>query len=191
MGKDDGMRETLVTASGFRMRAWTDDDVSALLRAFEPAEMRWQQPGPPIDNPEAALAWIAKRRFAWETGTGYTFAVTDADDDILGCMSVTAINRDHEIGWVAYWTMEHARGRGVATDAARAITDWAFAELGLFRLETGHRTDNVASCKVATRAGYAVEGIERAKLRYGDRRYDTEAHARLRTDKIDQTDEIG
>lgn len=182
------MRETLVTASGFRMRAWTNDDVPALLRAFEPDEMRWQQPGPPLDNAEAALAWIAKRRFQWETGTGYTFAVTDAyddagaDHDILGSMSVTAINRDHEIGWVAYWTMEHARGRGVATEAAIAITEWAFADLNLFRLETGHRTDNLASCKVATRAGYAIEGIERAKLRYGDTRYDTEAHARLRTD---------
>jgi len=52
------------------------------------------------------------------------------------------------------------------TAAARAISEWAFTDLGLFRLELGHRTDNLASCKVATRAGYAVEGVERAKLRY-------------------------
>lgn len=176
------MRETIVTPGGFRLRAWADGDVPALLRAFEPYEMRWQHSGAPIDNPDAALAWIARRREAWDAGTGYTFAVTDAGDDVLGAMSVTAIDRVHDIGWVAYWTMAHAQGRGVATDAALAVSEWAFRDLGLFRLETGHRTDNLASCKVATRAGYVAEGIERAKLRYGDRRYDTETHARLATD---------
>ncbi|OUE31259.1 hypothetical protein BFL35_05940 [Clavibacter michiganensis] len=41
---------------------------------------------------------------------------------------------------------------------------------------------NPASCRVATRAGFAAEGIERAKLRYGDERFDVETHARLATD---------
>lgn len=42
--------------------------------------------------------------------------------------------------------------------------------------------NNPASCRVATSAGFLPEGIERAKLRYGDERFDVEAHARLRTD---------
>jgi RimJ/RimL family protein N-acetyltransferase len=176
------MREVLHTPEGFLMRGWTDDDVPALLLAFESYEMRWQHPGPPIDTPDAALGWIARQRDAWEAGNGYVFAVTDAEDTVLGSMAVTAINRRHDCGWVSYWTMAAAQGRGVASSAARTISDWAFTDLGLFRLELGHRTDNLASCKVATRAGYAVEGVERAKLRYGDQRYDSELHARLATD---------
>jgi len=46
----------------------------------------------------------------------------------------------------------------------------------------GHRVNNPASCRVATRAGYPAEGVERAKLRYGDERFDVETHARLATD---------
>ena len=176
------MRETLTTPEGFVLRGWTDDDVPSLLLAFEPAEMRWQHSGAPIDNADAALDWILVREEAWRSGTGYVFAVTDADDDVLGCIGVTAIDRRHDIGWVSYWTVAAARGRGVASAAAIAISEWAFADLGLFRLELGHRTDNPASCKVATKAGYAVEGLERAKLRYGDQRYDAEIHARLATD---------
>ncbi|GEL99270.1 hypothetical protein CTE05_28170 [Cellulomonas terrae] len=42
--------------------------------------------------------------------------------------------------------------------------------------------NNPASCRVATAAGFAAEGIERAKLRYGSDRYDVETHARLSTD---------
>jgi RimJ/RimL family protein N-acetyltransferase len=176
------MRTRLHTSTGLVLRAWTDDDVPALLVGFAPPEMRMQHTGPPIDTPAAARDWLRVRREAWEAGTGYVFAVTDADDTVLGCMSVTAIDRRHDIGWVSYWTMAAAWGRGVAGAAARAITDWAFADLGLFRLELGHRTDNVASCRVATAAGYAVEGLQRAKLRYGDRRHDAEIHARLATD---------
>ncbi|WP_440697198.1 GNAT family N-acetyltransferase [Clavibacter nebraskensis] len=42
--------------------------------------------------------------------------------------------------------------------------------------------NNPASCRVARRAGFIAEGIERAKLRYGDERFDVETHARLATD---------
>ncbi|RIJ14589.1 N-acetyltransferase, partial [Clavibacter nebraskensis] len=68
-----------------------------------------------------------------------------------------------------------------ATRALAGAAAWGFAD-GLFRLELGHRVNNPASCRVATRSGFAAEGIERAKLRYGDERFDVETHARLATD---------
>jgi RimJ/RimL family protein N-acetyltransferase len=71
----------------------------------------------------------------------------------------------------------------VATAGVRALAVWCFAELGLHRLGLGHRTDNPTSCRVATAAGFAVEGVQRAKLRYGVTRYDVELHARLATDE--------
>lgn len=61
------------------------------------------------------------------------------------------------------------------------VADQAFCD-GLERLELGHRLNNPASCRVATRAGFLAEGIERQKLRYGTQRFDVELHARLRTD---------
>lgn len=66
--------------------------------------------------------------------------------------------------------------RALATISAAAFDD------GLFRLELGHRVNNLASCKVATSAGFIPEGIERQKLLYGAERFDVETHARLRTD---------
>lgn len=75
-----------------------------------------------------------------------------------------------------------ARGRGVATTAVRAVAASALDDLGRFRLELGHRTNNPASCRVATAAGFPVEGLERAKLGYGGERFDVELHARLATD---------
>lgn len=47
---------------------------------------------------------------------------------------------------------------GVAPQALEALTDWAFttfAAEGLVRLELLHQVDNVASCRVAEKSGYA------------------------------------
>ncbi|MFJ1589697.1 GNAT family N-acetyltransferase [Kitasatospora albolonga] len=57
-------------------------------------------------------------------------------------------------GGTAAW----ARGRGVAPRAPEALTAWgfaAFAEEGPVRLELLHQVDNVASCRVAEKSGYA------------------------------------
>jgi RimJ/RimL family protein N-acetyltransferase len=81
-----------------------------------------------------------------------------------------------------YWLSAEARGKGLAVHAAASLANWAIEELNIFRLELGHRTNNHASCRVATRAGLVPEGLERAKLQYGDERFDVETHARLATD---------
>ena len=57
------------------------------------------------------------------------------------------------------------------------------ATLGLLRVELVHDVGNVGSCAVATRSGFALEGVERQALGYPDGRVaDLHRHARLATD---------
>ncbi|MHA6763807.1 GNAT family N-acetyltransferase [Streptacidiphilus sp. PAMC 29251] len=175
------MRDQLTTSTGLTLRRWDDTDATAVLAAFAPAEMV-RQAGRPILDAADALLWLADRRRDWDGRTGYSWAVVDHRATVLGSVTVSSVDRRHDTGWVSYWIVESARGRGVAAAAAGALCGWAFEDLGLFRLELGHRTNNPASCRVAERAGFKVEGLERAKLRYGEKRYDVELHARLATD---------
>src|SRR5438034_6397481 len=46
------------------------------------------------------------------------------------------------------------RSRGVASEALRLMTEWAFAELGMQRLELLISVENEASKRVAARCGY-------------------------------------
>ncbi|MGW1207676.1 GNAT family N-acetyltransferase [Streptomyces cyaneofuscatus] len=175
--------DELTAPEGFLLRPWLPADASAVLRAFAPAEMDRQSDRPIADRADA-LAWIADRTRERGARTGYSWAVVGEEGEAIGCVAVRAVNHVHSTGWVSYWTTEAARGRGVAPAGVRALARWAFGELGLYRLELGHRTDNPASCRVAVRAGFAPEGIERGKLRYGDVRYDVERHARLADDVV-------
>ncbi|KAB2587925.1 GNAT family N-acetyltransferase [Streptomyces arboris] len=175
--------DELTAPEGFLLRPWLPADASAVLRAFAPAEMDRQTDRPVSDRADA-LAWIADRTRERGARTGYSWAVVGEEGGAVGCVAVRAVNQVHGTGWVSYWTTEAVRGRGVAPAGVRALARWAFGDLGLYRLELGHRTDNPASCRVAVRAGFAPEGIERGKLRYGDLRYDVERHARLADDFV-------
>jgi len=57
-----------------------------------------------------------------------------------------------ELGWVL---RPQARGRGYATEAARAVLDWGFEEFDLRYITAMIRPDNATSIAVAERLGMA------------------------------------
>ncbi|WP_017569228.1 GNAT family N-acetyltransferase [Nocardiopsis halotolerans] len=168
----------------YRLRRWERSDADRLLEAFAEPELAWQSPEVP-DTPEQARDWIDRQRTRAEEGTAFGFAVVDDDGPVLGHVQVAVTSRSHDLGWVSYWTLAEARGRGVATAGTLLASEYAFAEADLFRLELGHRLNNPGSCLVARRAGFRPEGVERRKLRYGGERFDTGSHARLITDPVE------
>lgn len=170
------------------LRPWQTADAPAVREAFSDPLMllQFDLPGRRFVDEIAAAGWVDRRRQDWERGASYSWAVTGEDGgSVLGSVTVSHVNRVHDTGWVSYWTTGSARNRGVARSALRALARWSLTDLGLFRLELAHRADNPASCRVATAAGFTAEGVQRAKLRYGDERHDVELHARLTTDPAD------
>src|SRR5512146_2713173 len=65
-----------------------------------------------------------------------------------------------------------ARGKGLATRAVRLISRWALRELGLPRLGLFTEPWNVASQRVAERAGFQREGVLRSWTEIDGRRRD-------------------
>ncbi|MFS8096249.1 GNAT family N-acetyltransferase [Lentzea alba] len=162
------------------LRPWLPADAPIVLAAAaEP--MMDRQFTSPIDSLAAAQEWIELLADRRTEDSAYSFAVLHEGVPV-GNVAVSSVERRHLTGWVSYWMREEARGKGLATRACRAVSEFAFAELGLFRLELAHRLDNPASCRVALGAGFQTEGVERARLLYDGVRYDTETHSRLATD---------
>ena len=161
------------------LRAWALADAPALRDAFlTTPDLVTQLSGADLSGIAAAEAHIAGPLAGDDEHRAW--AIVDGGVAV-GSVGVSAIDRRHDTAWLHYWLAGSGRGRGLATRALAGAAAWAFAD-GLFRLELGHRVNNPASCRVATRAGFRAEGIERAKLRYGDARFDVETHARLATD---------
>jgi RimJ/RimL family protein N-acetyltransferase len=146
-----------------------DPDVQRFTRVPEP---------PPPDFARTWLGIYEERRSA---GTGEAFALLDADGAFLGTAVAPSIKRREGTAELGYVVAPAARGRGVATDALRQATAWAFAE-GMIRLELLISVDNPASKKVAERCGYVYEGTLRSLYVKEDVRGDTEIWSRLASD---------
>lgn len=135
---------------------------------------------PPVPDEVTARRLIGEWR---QDPFGRHLAVT-ADDEAVGRVAVTHLDPAHGTGWVSYWMRADWRGRGWTTAAVASVCDWALTAtgsggLGLYRLELGHRTENVASALVAERAGFLPEGLERGKFLIDGERKDVRTMARL------------
>ena len=69
--------------------------------------------------------------------------------------------RSAEIG---YWLGTDYWGRGIVTEAVRAVTDYAFATFDICRVYAGVFEWNPASMRVLERAGYELEGRMRKSV---------------------------
>jgi RimJ/RimL family protein N-acetyltransferase len=101
--------------------------------------------------------------------------------DALGYTALRDIDLEFGYGQITYWVRPRFRRRGLATEAARALADWAVSDIGLHRLEIRHSTANAESCQVALRAGFNLEGTARSALRHADGWHDMHVHVRLGT----------
>ncbi|MCE7012142.1 GNAT family N-acetyltransferase [Kibdelosporangium philippinense] len=98
-------------------------------------------------------------------------------------MGLRSVDLESAVAELTYWLLPEARGAGLAARAVRLMTTWCFEAAGFQRLFLKHSTANIASCRVATTAGYAPEGTIRAAMSHVDGLHDGHLHARLPTDE--------
>ncbi len=172
-----------LAVGALRLRPWRVEDADAVLAALQDDEVRLWNGFGEVTVEEVGV-WLT-RRMNWASGDHASWAVVDEDDRLVGSVSlhsVDAVQNDAEIG---YWTVPAARGRGVAATVVDAVCRWAFEELPVDRIELCHAVENVASGRVAEKAGFRREGRLRRSFRYGDGvKHDELLWARLADDDV-------
>jgi len=149
----------------------TDPDVLRFTRVPDP---------PP---PRFVETWLAAYEEGRKDGTREAFAIVDeGDGEFLGIAVAPQIDRVARTAELGYVVAPSARGRGVASEALGLMTEWAFDELGMERLELLISAENEASKRVAARCGYVREGVMRSHYVKGELREDTELWSRLPSD---------
>ncbi|MGC9377146.1 GNAT family N-acetyltransferase [Streptomyces sp. MH13] len=173
---------TLPTGDGLVLRPWRTDDAPAVHAAFQdPVMHQWHIRA--AGSEEEVRGWITEWQRGWADERDVQWAVADAGDDrLLGRVALRQVLLGDGVAEVAYWTTAAARGRGVAARATNALAHWALDEIGFQRLELTHSVANEASCRVAGKTGFALEGTKRSALLHSDGWHDMHLHARVRGD---------
>jgi RimJ/RimL family protein N-acetyltransferase len=141
-------------------------DLSALERGIhDPDVIRWF--GRPTLSAEEQLE-LNRRR--WNDDESATFAICDGADLCVGHVWVNLVVARR--GFVGYWLLPEARGRGLASRALRLVSQWALRDLALARLGLLTEPSNGPSQRVAERSGFQREGVLRSYGEIDGRRVD-------------------
>lgn len=173
----------MITTTRLRMRLARAADAAAILELMRDKAVDQWNPAESVIDAQTAAAWCEDMA-DWSSGDHASWIVADADtDEALGVVSIHSIDREQSDAEIGYRTHPRARGHGIATEAVTAAAAWGFQNLQLVRIELVHAVENEASCVVAERAGFRLEGVTRQSFVYGDGvRHDEHLHARLATD---------
>ncbi len=122
--------------------------------------MAWVEDGRSADAIRAYYATVEERR-ALDLGDHYAIVV---DGAFAGSVDIHDVNRGHALGALGYWLGSAYGKRGIMTRAVRAVTELAFTQHRIHRLEVLVAVDNHPSRAVAERAGFALEARLRERL---------------------------
>lgn len=92
--------------------------------------------------------------------TNKTYAVI-FKGQFVGLAGIKDINLSDLRAEIGYWIVPGFQNQGIATSVSHFLTDYAFDELGLNRMQIRVGVNNAKSNRVATKLGYVLEGIER------------------------------
>jgi [ribosomal protein S5]-alanine N-acetyltransferase len=147
------------------LRLLEDDDAPSLAAAIgdDPDLDRWTRIPFPYTEDDA-------REFIASTEESAFVILDRSSGELLG--GIGARTFDMAIVDIGYWVKADARGRGVATRALVLVARFAFDELGAGRVQLTTEPDNLASQRVAEKAGFSREGVLRSYLDFKGRRRD-------------------
>ena|SRR5438445_216415 len=122
----------------------------------------WAHEGYGVDD---SKAFIARAMAGHESGEMYEFLVFDDAGAFLGGCGLNRLDARFLKSNLGYWVRAGAAGRGIATSATRMLAVFGFEHLGLQRIEIIAAVGNLASQRVAEKAGAQREGVLRNGIR--------------------------
>ncbi|MFZ1134302.1 MAG: GNAT family protein [Candidatus Korobacteraceae bacterium] len=150
----------LLELSDLKVRSWRKDDLQALLRhannAKIAANLRDQFP-----HPYTRRDGIDFLDFARSQEPECAFAIEFGDEAVGGVGFLVGRDIARMSAEMGYWLSEDFWGRGIATRAVTAMSEWAFDHYKLTRVFAMAFAHNAGSIRVLEKSGFVREGVMR------------------------------
>jgi ribosomal-protein-alanine N-acetyltransferase len=112
-----------------------------------------------VEDRDAFAVRCSARQRERQLGTGYGYGIF-VDGDLAGEINLTAVQRGpFQSAYVGYWIDEKHAGNGYMPEALVVLTQFAFDELHLHRIQISIIPRNGASRRVVEKLGIRDEGI--------------------------------
>jgi ribosomal-protein-alanine N-acetyltransferase len=168
-----------------RLRAPSMDDAEAfraLLSIPEVARYSNWPHAPKLPYGERAIRWMT-RLHAGNNGCAWIIEV-GTSRGLIGAIRCNHFERKWKVGEVGYELHPEFWGRGLMTEALRAVVSCGHQAFGLNRIEAWTLPGTAASDRVLEKAGFRYEGTLRQKAHFKDEFHDFRTFGRLASDPV-------
>ena len=170
-----------ITLGEYKLRPIVDSDADVVIPSLnDEAMVKWMQMPSPYTEVEFQASqkrWKNRELAGWSMEWGI-----EKDGVLQGRIAV------HHTDWIekrteiGYLTFPQSRGKGVMPTVLRSLVEFLFEEYKFERIEVRTDTRNVASRRVAEKAGFTLEGILRRNYINGGEITDDAIYAMIRSD---------
>lgn len=124
---------------------------------------------------DCALSWIPTHEDNFNNNKHYEFAITDkGTSKLYGAIGLTN-KQTHRNGELGYWIDEENWGKGYATEAVKAVIEFAFSEKHYHKVYARHFASNLGSGRVMQKSGMVKEGTLLQHI-YKENKYEDLTH---------------
>ena len=172
-----------LTTERLQLRELTARDALSIRDMLSDPEVTRYHDLPTIETPHEALRFVAEMLHRRINRQGIRWAlVSKADQHFVGSIGLNHIFAPARRASLGYELKKSSWGHGYATEAVRAVVDFAHGSLGLHRLEASVVPENAASLRVLEKSGFQREGLLRALGFFRGQFQDLVVLSRLSTD---------
>jgi RimJ/RimL family protein N-acetyltransferase len=121
---------------------------------------------------EQTREFVAGCVVARETAQGYVWTILE-NARVAGLIGLDGVQRGRpgvrfDRAEIGYWLGREFRGRGLMTEAARAVLETGFGRLALHKVTSHAFVENTSSLRVLEKLGFTVVGRKREDVKKGD-----------------------
>jgi RimJ/RimL family protein N-acetyltransferase len=125
-----------------------------------------------VTDAPAGEKWILARAAEWSAQLGFWYGIWERPvRRLVGQLQLKNVDWELERAELAYLIDRDFEGRGLVTEAARALIEVGFERLGLRRIILRTLVENERSAALALRLGFKLEGTLRQDFRTGRGRW--------------------
>ena len=157
-----------------RIRVFSDTDshavYGAVVRNYDHLKtfMAWIKPDYSLaDAAEFVERSIAERKDKKSLSFGIF-----RGEALIGSIGFAYFDQDAKVTEIGYWIDAAEEGKGIVSRASKLLIDFAFAELGMNRLQIRCATVNSRSSAIPERFGFKKEGVQRQHIIRDGKLYD-------------------
>ena len=117
---------------------------------------------PAYKTVEEVKSLLQKYIAGYVTGYTYRWAVIEKESgECIGQIAFFLVDKFNSWGEIEYAIGKAYQGKGYATEAAKAVIDYGFKEIGFNKVQICVRPSNVKSKNVIEKCGFEYEGMLR------------------------------